>query len=106
LTYHCEKNYDAKALLNRVNAVWTPQANIVFALASSDPALLDDQAAIAKAVGSTSPKATVPPIIEFDDFSEMFQKLRDKEKPQEPLGTDGEIQTHFIPIHFKPATME
>jgi Metallo-peptidase family M12B Reprolysin-like len=82
LVYHCEKNYDAKALLNQVNAVWTPQANIVFALASSDPALLDDQAAIAIAVKSTSPKATVPPIIEFNDFSEMFQKLRDKEKPR------------------------
>jgi hypothetical protein len=82
LVYHCERNYDAKALLNRINAVWTPQANIVFELASSDPAPLDDQAAIAKAVGSTSPKATVPPIIDFDDFSEMFQKLKDKEKPK------------------------
>lgn len=82
LVYHCEKNYDTKVLLNRINAVWTPQANIVFELASSDPAPLDDQAAIAKAVRSTSPKATVPPIIDFDDFSEMFQKLKDKEKPK------------------------
>jgi len=82
LVFHCERNYDAKALLSRINAVWTPQANIVFSAASFDPAPLDDQNAIAKATGNTSPKATVPPIIEFDDFSEMFQKLRDKETPK------------------------
>jgi hypothetical protein len=82
LVYHCEKNYDAKALLNLVNAVWTPQANVVFALASSDPAPLDDQAAIAKALKSSSPNPVVPPIIDFDDFSGMFQKLKDNEKPK------------------------
>jgi hypothetical protein len=80
--YHCENHYEAKALLRRINAVWTPQANIVFELASSDPAPLDDQAAIAKALGTTNPKVTVPPIIEYDDFSGMFQKLKDKEKPK------------------------
>ena len=82
LVFHCERNYDAKTLLSRINAVWTPQTNIVFSLASFDPAPLDDQAAIAKATGNTGPKATVPRIIEFDDFSEMFQKLRDREKPK------------------------
>jgi hypothetical protein len=82
LVYHCEKNYDTKALLNRINGVWTPQANIVFELASSDPAPLDDQAAIAKVLGGTSQKATVPPIVDFDAFSETFQKLKDKEKPK------------------------
>jgi hypothetical protein len=82
LVYHCEKNYDAKVLLNRVNALWTPQANIVFEPASFDPAPLDDQAAIAKAIGSTGPKVTVPRIVEFDDFSEMFQKLKDRENPK------------------------
>jgi hypothetical protein len=82
LVFHCEKNYDAKTLLSRINAVWTPQTNIVFSPASFDPAPLDDQAAIAKATGNTGPKATVPRIIEFDDFSEMFQNLRNKEKPK------------------------
>ena len=82
LVFHCERNYDAKALLSRINAVWTPKANLVFSPASLDPAPLDDQDAIAKAIGSTTSKVTVPPIIEFDDFSEMFQKLRDKEKPK------------------------
>jgi hypothetical protein len=69
-------------LLNRINAVWTPQANIVFALASFDPAPLDDQAAIANALGSSSPNPIVPPRIEFDDFVGMFEKLKDKEKPK------------------------
>jgi hypothetical protein len=78
--YHCERYYDAKALLARTNDVWTPQANIVFTLASSDPAPLDDQEAIAKALGSSSPNPMVPPIIEFDDFKGMFQKIREKEK--------------------------
>ena len=82
LVNHCEKNDDTKALLRRINAVWTPQANIVFEPASSDPAPLDDQAAIAKALGSSSPNPIVPPIIEFDDFSGIFQKLKDKEKPK------------------------
>jgi hypothetical protein len=82
LVYHCETNYDAKVLLGRINAVWTPQANIVFEPASFDPAPLDDRAAVAKALGSSSPNPIVPPIIEFDDFSEMFQKLKDKEKPK------------------------
>ena len=35
LVNHCEKNDDTKALLRRINAVWTPQANIVFEPASS-----------------------------------------------------------------------
>lgn len=78
--YHCESNYDAKALLGRINAVWTPQANIVFAPASFDPAPLDDQAAIAKALGTSSPNPIVPPIIEYDDFLGIFQKLKDNEK--------------------------
>jgi hypothetical protein len=82
LVYHCERSYDAKVLLNRINAVWTPQANIVFGLASFDPAPLDDQAAIAQALGSSSPNPIVPPRIEFDDFVGMFQKLKDKEKPK------------------------
>jgi hypothetical protein len=63
LVYHCETNYDAKVLLGRINAVWTPQANIVFEPASFDPAPLDDQAPIAKALGSSSPNPIVPRII-------------------------------------------
>jgi len=82
LVYHCEKNYDSNVLLYRINAVWTPKANIVFEPASFDPAPLDDQAAIAKALGSSNPNPTVPPIVEFDDFSDVFQKLKDKEKPK------------------------
>jgi hypothetical protein len=82
LINHCERDCDPNVLLRRINAVWTSQANIVFEPASFDPAPLDDQAAIAKALGSSSPKPIVPPIIEFDDFLGMFQKLKEKEKPK------------------------
>ena len=78
--YHCERNYDAKALTGRVNAIWTPQANIVFSLTSFDPALLEDKEALAKALGTKSDSPLVPAVIEYDDFLGIFQKLKDKDK--------------------------
>ena len=80
--YHCERNYDAKALLGRINAVWTPQANIVFALTSFNPARLEDEKALAEALGTKSENPLVPPIIEYNDFLGIFQKFRDNEKPK------------------------
>ena len=76
--FHCESNFDAKVLLERINAIWITQANVVFELASSAPAMMDDEVAIAKALGGWSQKATLPPIVEFDDFKGMFQELKDK----------------------------
>jgi hypothetical protein len=80
--FHCEKNFDTKVLLDRINAIWTPQTNIVFKLTSSDPAPMDDEVAIAKALKGPSARATLPKVVPFDDFKDMFKKLRDKETPK------------------------
>jgi hypothetical protein len=57
LVFHCQKNYDPKALLRRINSIWTPQTNILFGPASFDPAILDDQAAIAKVSWKCQPQS-------------------------------------------------
>jgi hypothetical protein len=82
LVYHCEKNYDTKALLTQINAIFTPQTNIVFEVAFSDPAPMDDEVAVAKVLGGSSQKAALPSIVDFDAFSDMFKKLKDKENPK------------------------
>jgi len=80
--FHCEKNFDTKVLLDRINAIWTPQTNIVFKLTSSDPAPMDDEVAIAKALGGPSARAALPKVVPFAVFKDMFKKLRDKETPK------------------------
>jgi hypothetical protein len=99
LINHCERDCEPNVLLRRINAVWTSQANIVFEPASFDPAPLDDQAAIAKALGSSSPKPIVPPIIEFDDFLGMFQKLKEKEKAKADFTI---FMVHVLPTEVAP----
>jgi hypothetical protein len=78
--YHCESNYDTKVLLDRVNAIWTPQANIVFALASSNPALIDDEVRISEALGGWG--RTLPKIVEYDAFKDMFKDVKVNENPK------------------------
>jgi hypothetical protein len=80
LVYHCENNYDTKVLLDRVNAIWTPQANIVFALASSTPAPIVDEVRISQALGGWG--RTLPKIVEFNDFEDMFKDVKVNENPK------------------------
>jgi hypothetical protein len=37
-----QKDINAKALLDQINAIWTPQANVVFALGKIDPVTLEN----------------------------------------------------------------
>jgi hypothetical protein len=77
LVLHCKKNFDSKVLLNRVNAIWRPQANLVFDPGLFDPVVMDDEAAIAKALADGSTKARLPQVVEFDAFESMFKGLKD-----------------------------
>jgi hypothetical protein len=41
--FHSTKPFDANAMVDQMNAIWTPQANVVFKLVSSAPAKLFDE---------------------------------------------------------------
>jgi hypothetical protein len=49
LVFHSKKPFDVDAMVQHMNDIWTPQANVVFKLTSSTPVPLTDQARIAKA---------------------------------------------------------
>ena len=72
---HSQKPFDAKHLVAMMNKVWTPQSNVVFELVSSDPVQFDDEAAIAKALGSAE-KMSLPKFVTFDVFAPMFKAKR------------------------------
>lgn len=50
--YHSRQPFDPKALVAQMNAIWKPQANVVFDLVSSDPARID-----------------LPPIVDINEFA-------------------------------------
>jgi hypothetical protein len=41
--FHAAKQFDAKELRDQMNMIWTPQANVVFDLVSSDPCQIEEK---------------------------------------------------------------
>lgn len=79
LVYHSKKPIDVNAMLEQMNAIWTPQANVAFELVSSDPAPIIDEAEIAKILNLTLKKeAPLPSMVVLQRFSDVFKRLKDK----------------------------
>jgi hypothetical protein len=76
LGFHSKKSTDLKQLVDGMNGIWS-QANVSFELVPSKPALLDDGAAIAKAMNLQAKTATLPAKININDFGDLFAKLKD-----------------------------
>jgi hypothetical protein len=80
---HHKKPFNAAALQAEMNSIWTPQANVAFDLVSSTPVKIDD---------------TLPPVVAFLRFAELFDKKKDSEHAEhaditmflvEQVGDDG-----------------
>ncbi|HEV2188564.1 MAG TPA: hypothetical protein VGR70_15245 [Stellaceae bacterium] len=80
-TPHSKVPYDFNAMVDQMNAVWTPQANVVFTLVSSFPAVFTDEARIAKSVGvtSTDPKIIAfPEDVDLNTYIDLLNENKDK----------------------------
>jgi hypothetical protein len=53
LVYHSKVSFDANAMVDQMNSIWTPQANVVFTLVSSNPAQVIDEAKIGNLLGKS-----------------------------------------------------
>lgn len=78
---HAQKPFDIAKLHAAMNAVWTPQSNIVFDLVSQEEARFDDEAGVAKALGMKAEKAPLPRQINFPALIQPLKALK-------PAGAD------------------
>jgi hypothetical protein len=77
LIFHTKLSFDAQKLCSEMNLLWTPQANVVFELVSSSPAVIDDQVQIAKILGLANQRAPLPRQVDIIKFAPLFVKLKD-----------------------------
>jgi hypothetical protein len=78
LVNHSKEPVDANAMVDQMNAIWTPQANVVFTLVSSTPAQLTDEARIAKILRLSAPTAPLPQIVNKTLFNDLLTENKDK----------------------------
>lgn len=75
---HTKVPFDAEALHQKMNIVWTPQANVAFELISHAPAPMLDGGEIATALGlKNQATAELPREVDINVFRGMFVKLKD-----------------------------
>jgi hypothetical protein len=73
-TFHSKLSFDPKRLLAEMNALWKPQANVVFSLVPSTPAEVDE-AEVAKLLGSQASTAPLPRDVDMSKLWPAFAKL-------------------------------
>jgi hypothetical protein len=74
---HSRRPFDTAAMVKGMNSIWTPQANVVFDLVSSEPAPITDQSEIAKMLDlKTTNKAPLPDIVSIQKFAPIFMRLK------------------------------
>ncbi len=79
LAFHSKQAFDIKAMVEQMNSIWTPQANVVFELVSSDPVQIVDEAEIARILDlKMSKEAPLPSMVVLQRFADMFNRLKDK----------------------------
>jgi hypothetical protein len=79
LVFHSKKPFDTKAMVEQMNSIWTPQANVAFDLVSSDPVQIVDEAEIAKILDLKETKeAPLPSMVVLQRFKDIFNRLKDK----------------------------
>lgn len=77
--FHSKKPFDTSAMVEQMNSIWTPQANVAFELVSSDPAQIVDEAEIAKILDlKMSKEASLPSMVVLQRFTEVFKRFKDK----------------------------
>jgi hypothetical protein len=72
--FHSKLPYDPKALVAEINALWTPQANVVFELVPSEAAEIDE-AEVAKLLGLQASTAPLPRNVDMAKLWPLFAKL-------------------------------
>jgi hypothetical protein len=79
LVYHSKKPMDFNLMVEQMNAIWTPQANILFELVSSSPAPIVDEAEIAKILDlKMSKTAPLPSMVVLQRFRDVLLRFKDK----------------------------
>jgi hypothetical protein len=79
LVFHSKKPFDTKAMVEQMNSIWTPKANVAFELVSSDPVQIVDEAEIAKTLDlKMSNEASLPSMVVLQRFADVFKRLKDQ----------------------------
>jgi hypothetical protein len=79
LVFHSKTPFDFKAMVEQMNFIWTPQANVAFELVSSDPVQIVDEAEIARILDLKMTKeAPLPSMVVLQRFKELFNRFKDK----------------------------
>jgi len=72
--FHATKQFDAKELVDQMNAIWTPQANIDFDLVSTDPVSIEQKDLTRALEWPTDDKTRLPDEINIQAFAPVFIK--------------------------------
>lgn len=75
--FHSKIGFDANAMVEQMNSIWTPQANVVFELVSPAPVQIDDDAEIARILDLKQEKASLPQRVVFPHFADLFSRLKE-----------------------------
>jgi hypothetical protein len=78
VVFHSKRKFDIPELVQKMNQIWTVQANVVFKLVSADPIFVDDEVAIAKALDLKAERAPLPELVNMADFVKMFDGFKDQ----------------------------
>lgn len=79
LAFHSRKPFDIAAMVGQMNAIWTPQANVVFELISSNPVPVIDEQEIARILDvDPATRPTLPSLVVLQRFKDLFDALKDR----------------------------
>jgi hypothetical protein len=79
LVFHSKKPFDIKEMVEQMNAIWTPQANVALELVSSNPVQIIDEVEIAKILQLKASKgASLPSMVVLQRFADLFSTFKDK----------------------------
>ena len=76
LVFHSKQPFDINAMVDHMNEIWTPQANVVFNLVSSNPVPIIDEVEIGKAYDQSGPIA-LPQTVTLDRVRNILNRNKD-----------------------------
>jgi hypothetical protein len=119
IDFHADFRGDIQDLVDTMNLIWTAQANVHFDLVSAEAKLVDDGAAISKALDLKAESAPLPQVVDMKKFGTMFANFKhsradftyflvhraaDGQKPVEGV-TDPSLGISLIGDDMSPSTM-
>jgi hypothetical protein len=76
LVQHSKAPFDATKMVEQMNSIWTPQANVAFKLVSSNPAPITEYEVAKMLDLKMTDKAPLPDAVDIKKFTPVFERLK------------------------------